>query len=267
MATVKRIVCLANSRKPNGRCVAGVELSGGRPVAWIRPVSRTTRLLQTYRRYYRTWGRNYRMSELTHPVFTVGHSTHTLEVFVALLSRHGVTALVDVRSTPYSRANPQFNRETLERRLKVHGIKYVFLGSELGARSNDLTCYENGRVQYARLARTELFRSGIDRVIRGANEYHVALMCAEKEPLECHRTLLVARALAELGIVVRHILADGRLEPHDATMERLLDVVGLPHQDLFRSKTEVIAEALVRQEERVAYIDEKLAVHPRKETQ
>ena len=83
-------------------------------------------------------------------------------------------------------------------------------------------------------------------------------MCAEKEPLECHRTLLVARALAEGGIAVEHILPDGRLESHEATMERLLDVVGLPHQDLFRSRDELVAEALVRQEERVAYVDEKL---------
>ena len=206
------------------------------------------------------------MSELTHPVFTVGHSTHTLEVFVALLSRHGVTALVDVRSTPYSRANPQFNRETLERHLKAQGIKYVFLGAELGARSNDLTCYEHGRVQYARLARTDLFRSGIERVIRGANDYRVALMCAEKEPLDCHRTILVARALTELGVTVQHILADGRLESHDATMERLLQVIGLRDHDLFRSRDDLIAEALVRQEQRVAYVDEALAAGAAGET-
>lgn len=99
-----------------------------------------------------------------------------------------------------------------------------------------------------------------------ANDYRLALMCAEKEPLECHRTLLVARALAEIGIVVQHILADGRLESHEAAMERLLDVVGLPHQDLFRSIDELIAEALVRQEQRVAYVDEKLAADAVRET-
>jgi uncharacterized protein (DUF488 family) len=206
------------------------------------------------------------MSALTNSVFTVGHSTHTLEVFMALLSRHGVTALADVRSTPYSRANPQFNRETLERDLKASGIKYVFLGAELGARSNDLTCYEHGRVQYARLARTDLFRSGIDRVTRGANEYRIALMCAEKEPLECHRTLLVARALVELGVTVQHILADGRLESHDTTMERLLKIVGLPDHELFRSRDELMAEALIRQEQKVAYVDEKLAADSGKDS-
>jgi len=206
------------------------------------------------------------MSVTINSVLTIGHSTHSLEDFVALLQQHDVTALADVRSAPYSRLNPQFNREALEQSLIAHGIKYVFLGRELGARSNDRTCYENGRVQYARLTRTDLFRSGIDRVIRGANDYRIALMCAEREPLECHRTLLVALALADLGIVVQHILADGRLESQEATMERLVDVVGLPHQDLFRSRDELIAEALVRQEKRVAYVDEKLAADPASKT-
>lgn len=206
------------------------------------------------------------MSARVHPVLTIGHSTHSLEAFVALLQQHDVTALADVRSAPYSRLNPQFNKEALEHSLIAHGIKYVFLGRELGARSNDQTCYENGRVQYARLARTDLFRSGIDRVIRGANDYRIALMCVEKEPLECHRTLLVTRVLAELGNVVQHILADGRLESQEATMERLVRVVGLPHQDLFRSRDQLIAEALVRQEERVAYVDEKLAAGPGSKT-
>jgi len=206
------------------------------------------------------------MSEQQYTVLTIGHSIHSLDVFVKLLRQHGVTALADVRSTPYSRANPQFNRETLERDLKAQGIKYVFLGSELGARSNDLTCYENGRVQYARLARTDLFRSGIDRVIRGANEYRIALMCAEKEPLDCHRTILVARALTELGVTVQHILADGRLESHDATMERLLKVVGVRDHDLFRSRDELMAEALGRQEQKVAYVNEKLVADAGKDS-
>lgn len=199
-------------------------------------------------------------------VLTVGHSTHSLDAFVALLKQHVVTALADVRSSPYSRFNPQFNREVLAQSLIACGIRYVFLGRELGARSSDRSCYDKGRVQYARLAHTELFRSGIDRVVRGASEYRIALMCAEKEPLECHRTLLVARALEELGVTVEHILADGRLESHDVAMERLLDVLGLPHEDLFRSRDELMAEALELQEARVAYVDEQLAAEAASET-
>lgn len=199
------------------------------------------------------------MSTQQHRVLTIGHSTHTLEAFVALLKQHGVTALADVRSAPFSRFNPQFNKDALEADLKAHGIKYVFLGRELGARSDDQSCYENGRVQYERLARTELFHSGLERVVRGAQEHTIALMCAEKEPLDCHRTLLVARALDDLGVPVEHILVDGRLESHGDAMLRLLDVVGLPREDLLQSRQELIDQALTRQEERVAYVDEKLA--------
>jgi uncharacterized protein (DUF488 family) len=191
-----------------------------------------------------------------HAVFTIGHSTHSLESFAELLRRHGVTTLADVRSAPYSRFNPQFNREALERNLRAHGISYLFLGRELGARPDDPSCYENGRVIYERLARTERFHNGIEIIINGATDRCIALMCAEKEPLECHRTLLVARVLDKAGIRVKHILADGSLQTHDETMQRLLHVVGLPQEDLFRSRDELIAEALARQEKRVAYVDE-----------
>lgn len=192
-------------------------------------------------------------------VFTIGHSTHAIDTFASLLNQHGVTALADVRSAPFSRFNPQFNKDALSRELKARGIRYVFLGRELGARAEDRALYENGRVRYARLAQTDVFKQGIARVIQGAAEHRVALLCAEKEPLECHRTLLVARALEERGLDVAHIHGDGRLETHRDAMERLLDLTGLPHEDLFRSRGDLIAEALARQEEKVAYIDEKLA--------
>jgi uncharacterized protein (DUF488 family) len=192
------------------------------------------------------------------PIFTIGHSTHSLAAFVALLQAHGVSMLGDVRSAPFSRFNPQFNKTDLETGLKRHGIGYMFLGRELGARSNDPSCYENGRVRYERLARTDAFRQGIERVMCALQEHRLALMCAEKEPLDCHRTLLVARALEAEGLSIAHILGDGRLETHGDAMERLLDVTGLPHEDLFCSHQELIAQALARQEERIAYVDEAL---------
>ena len=207
------------------------------------------------------------MNTMQNPIFTIGHSTHSKEAFLKLLQTHSVTAVADVRSAPCSRSNPQFNKRALEQSLKSHGIKYVFLGRELGARSDDPSCYENGRVQYARLALTVLFNAGLQRVIQGACEYRVALMCAEKEPLNCHRTLLVARLLAERGLEVDHILADGSLERHETTLERLIDVVGLPRHDLFRSRQQLIEEAIARQTERIAYVDEKLAAETRGEAQ
>jgi uncharacterized protein (DUF488 family) len=192
-------------------------------------------------------------------VFTIGHSNHTIEAFVGLLKQHGITALADVRSAPYSRFHSHFNKEALERALKAEGIRYVFLGRELGARSEDRSCYRNGRVSYPLLAQTGLFLQGLERVRAGAQNFRIALMCAEKEPLECHRTLLVGRSLAEGGMAVTHIHADGHLEAYADAMKRLLDLVGLPREDLFRSPEELLAEALERQEAKVAYADESMA--------
>lgn len=186
-------------------------------------------------------------------VFTIGHSTHTQEYLIGLLTRHGITALCDVRSKPYSRVNPQFNREELKQSLAACGITYVFLGKELGARSEDPACYENGKVQYDRLAHTDLFRQGLDRVQKGMQEYRIVLMCAEKEPLECHRTILVARRLDALGLDVQHIHANGKLESHNDAVSRLARTLNLPEDDMFRSREELLAEAYERQGERIAF--------------
>ena len=189
------------------------------------------------------------------PVFTIGHSTHPLEAFVALLRRYEAAKVTDVRSTPYSRFNPQFNRESLVRNLTAHGIEYAFLGVELGGRSDDPSCYENGRIRYDRLAATSSFRRGLDRVVQNAGGRPVALMCAEKEPLNCHRTLLVAQALTARGVPVGHILADGGLETHAAAMERLLALHGDTQQgELFASPGGLVEWAVARQAERIGYL-------------
>ena len=187
-------------------------------------------------------------------VFTIGHSTHPQERFIGLLLKHGMTAVCDVRSKPYSRMNPQFNRDDLEAALLARGIAYRFLGKELGARSDDPDCYVAGKVQYDRLAGTELFKQGLKRVIRGLKEdFRIALMCAEKEPLECHRTILVARHLAALGVLVTHIHADGRLESHHSALGRLTRMLNVPEEDMFHPQEELLADAYRRQEERIAY--------------
>jgi uncharacterized protein (DUF488 family) len=186
-------------------------------------------------------------------VYTIGHSTHEPERLVELLAMHGITAVGDVRSQPYSKMNQQFNREPLKAILAAAGIAYVFLGQELGARTSDPACYIGGKVQYDRLARTAPFRAGLDRVREGMQRYRLALMCAEKEPLECHRGILVARELEAIGISVRHILADGSLELHANAMERLRERLGLPESDLFRTPEQVIEDAYRLQGDRIAY--------------
>lgn len=186
-------------------------------------------------------------------VLTIGHSNHSLDDFFDLLRRYAATAVADVRSSPYSKLYPQFNREPLQNSLKTHGITYVFLGRELGGRPDDPSCYVEGRVQYRRLAQTQLFKQGLDRVQKGAQSYRTVLLCAEAEPLVCHRTLLVARELRALGIAVDHIRANGDLEPHEEAMHRLVEMLGMPERDLYRTNEEVIEDAIAAQEARVAY--------------
>jgi uncharacterized protein (DUF488 family) len=189
------------------------------------------------------------------PVYTVGHSTHSQDHLISLLKRHGITALCDVRSRPYSRMNPQFNMPELTRALKKQSIRYVFLGKELGARSDDLSCYERGRVRYDLLARTPLFQSGLDRISAGMESFKLALMCAEKDHLYCHRTILVARHLEKREIRVEHILANGGLETNEEALLRLAQLLNVREEEkhMFRSREQLFDELYEIQEKRIAF--------------
>jgi len=196
----------------------------------------------------------------TATVLTIGHSKHSAETLMELLHGQAVAVVIDVRSQPYSRFNPDFNRESLTESLRKHGIEYRFLGRELGARSGDPSCYEKGRVQYRRLAERNLFKEGLRRVIESAQSQRVALLCAEKEPLACHRTILIGRELEAAGVPVAHIHADGTLESHSDALVRLLRMLGMPEQDLFRTKDQLIADAYAAQEERIAFVSDDVRV-------
>ena len=187
-------------------------------------------------------------------IYPVGHSTHRIEWFIHLLKTHAITALADVRSTPYSRFNPQYNKESLKKSLLDNDIQYVFLGEELGARSNDPNVYENGRVSYQKLASTHLFQSGLDRLQEGLSTYTIALMCAEKEPLDCHRTILVASELERRGLAVTHILEDGSSELNTHAAGRLSKQLQLPEPDLFRNQADLVDEAYEAQARKIAYV-------------
>lgn len=186
-------------------------------------------------------------------IYTIGHSSHPVERFVALLAGVGVHAVVDVRSMPYSRRHPQFNLQDLGRTLRAHGIRYGAWDAALGARSDDAKCYVNGRVSYGRLAETALFRAALERVRSGSRSNTIALMCAEADPIECHRTILIGRELAERGENVAHILRDGRIEKHDDTIKRLIGRLGLKQQDIFGEPVALVRDAYAMQEERIAY--------------
>lgn len=187
------------------------------------------------------------------PIFTIGHSTHTIDVFLGLLKLHQIDAIADVRSAPYSRMTPHFNREALRPVLEKTGIQYVFVGDTLGGRSSDESDYEDNRVVYARLRQKPGFETGLDRVISGSNRFRIALMCSEREPMDCHRFLLIGNELSKRKVEVIHLLADSSTEPHFQTMLRLLRKFDLDRDDLFRTNEEILNEALIRQEQKVAF--------------
>ena len=192
------------------------------------------------------------------PVFTVGHSNHPRERFVReLLQPHEIAVLADVRSTPYSRFAPEFDREALRSFLTARDVRYVYFGDDLGGRPTDPACYEDGRVCYNRVARTASFRRGFDGLLAEAASHRVAVMCSESEPLNCHRTLLVAQALDESGVVVEHVRADGSLASHEAVIDDLLAKHNLSEAqtDLFpRTRAERVHEAVARQAREIGFV-------------
>jgi uncharacterized protein (DUF488 family) len=164
-------------------------------------------------------------------ILTIGHSNHPIERFLALLSEAGVELVADVRSFPSSRHAPQFNRPALARALAQAGIDYLYCGNELGGRAGERT----------EPASPADFERGLDRVTRESGVRRVALMCAERDPLDCHR-LALARILTERGVDVGHVLATGEIAGQAAVDERLLKRKGLADDDLF-SREERLTDA------------------------
>ena len=149
--------------------------------------------------------------------FTLGHSNHDFEVWLALLRQHEVEVVVDTRSSPYSKYVPQFDKELMQRSLEESGVRYLFLGAELGGRPANPAYYDaKGRVLYSRLRDDARFQAGIARLETGMERFRVALVCGEEDPAHCHRRLLIGRVLAERGHIMIHISGDGRLESDEA---------------------------------------------------
>jgi uncharacterized protein (DUF488 family) len=191
-------------------------------------------------------------------IYTIGHSSQSIESFIAQLRCHNVEAVVDVRSQPYSARFPHFSREPALGSLKAAGIHYVFLGRELGARRDEPECYVDGRAAYDRIAKLPAFTAGIERVLAGAQSYRLALMCAEHDPLICHRTILVCHELKRHAVSMAHIRRDGTLEDHGQAEQRLVEEeLGSPGQtDLFAAApgfAEILEQAYARRACTIAY--------------
>jgi uncharacterized protein (DUF488 family) len=152
------------------------------------------------------------------PIFTIGHGTHSITDFLDLLKKYHIDYLADVRSLPYSKFNPQYNREALHRSLNQQSIKYIYLGDALGGRPQDPSCYNiTGRIDYDLVRQKDYFRKGIDRLHAAyEKELNVALMCSERKPALCHRSKLIGRTLEENNLPVHHIDEHGELKDQQA---------------------------------------------------
>jgi uncharacterized protein (DUF488 family) len=144
-------------------------------------------------------------------------------------------------------------KETLSAELRADSIAYVFLGSELGGRPTEQQFYSDGVADYERMSKSSTFHRGLDRIIEGSKKYRIALMCSERDPLYCHRCLLVGRALMERGIHVKHVLENGRIVSHSEIEKKLLEQTGHTNDDLFAPLAERLAEAYRKQARKVAY--------------
>lgn len=193
-----------------------------------------------------------------HKLFTIGHSNRSLDEFVELLRSHDVTAIADVRSQPYSRHTAHFNRENLKAALGEIGIEYVFMGEELGARRSESCCYVDGQAKYALIEATPLFQSGLERIRKGVSKYRIALMCAEKDPVTCHRSILVAKALRP-DCDIQHIVSAENLESHEEAEQRLLRIWKMDGRDLFQEAEELLEDAYRKQSEEIAYVENDFA--------
>ena len=155
-------------------------------------------------------------------IYTIGHSTHPIDYFLELLKHYQVNCVVDVRSMPASRFNPQFNKKSLASSLKANGIDYLHFGEAFGARQTDpLLLDDEGRVDFEKIRNTEKFKDAIGRIWKGTRDgYSIALMCSEAEPISCHRFVMISPALKDFE--VRHILKDKSFVSQEDLEEQLL---------------------------------------------
>jgi uncharacterized protein (DUF488 family) len=193
-------------------------------------------------------------------IFTIGHSNLDISDFINLLLANKIELVVDVRSAPYSKLYPHFNRNPLEISLTKNSIKYIFLGDSVGGRSNNIKDYSKGRVMYKKIAEKKEYISSINTIIQNSSKYKIVLMCSEKEPLECHRTLLISRSIEAHMVKILHIHRDGQIESQSEGIQRLLKIWKLDSPNLFGEDAERIDEAFTKQESKYAYFDENKIV-------
>lgn len=190
--------------------------------------------------------------------YTIGYSGYTVKQFLEMLKHFQINYVLDVRSVPYSKFAPQFNRELIQKSLASGKIHYAFMGKYLGARPEDRSLYSDGYLDFEKMKESDLFKTGLQSVIRGIEKgNHIALMCAEKDPLNCHRAVLVGKALADSEVNVLHILQDGTIKTQSDLDNEMLDLY-FPERrqpNLFETKSqeEYLKEAYRKRNAEIGY--------------
>jgi len=193
-------------------------------------------------------------------LYSIGYSKHSLHSFVNTIVKYGINAIADVRSAPFSRFKSEFNKDFLSDYLNPKGIKYVFLGKECGARFSDKSCYINGKAEYKLIAQHEIFQKGLERIREGLKKFNVALMCAENDPIYCHRMILICRNLKQSDIPIYHILNIDDIEAMDKAEGRLLKLFNLNQLELFNSKNDQLERAYNKQGDKIAFTEDHTRV-------
>lgn len=195
-------------------------------------------------------------------LFTIGHSQYHTNYFISLLNKYGIDYVLDVRSTPYSNYAQQYNKENICNELSATNIIYSFMGKYFGARPQNIELYtKEGFLDFESVRETQEFNKGIQNVILGLSQgYKIALMCTEKDPMDCHRAILVARAFEPYGIYAKHILPDGRILTQQQLNEQLLQKYFPDRKQLSlftytkqKSEEEYLAEAYQKRTAEIGY--------------
>jgi len=175
-------------------------------------------------------------------VYSIGHGNKAIEQFVSELKKFDIQFLIDVRSKPYSKHHPQFNLPVLQHSPNFvnNGIKYAYMGDELGGLPTNSACYTNGRVDYGKLSRDAAFQHGLKRII-DANEKHfrICIMCSESDPKQCHRTKLIGEELRKVGIIMQHITRNHYGDTVTKPQTDIMNELNNGDKDLFGDKSEL----------------------------
>ncbi len=186
-------------------------------------------------------------------IYTIGYSKFDIQDFINTLKKNSINAIADVRSSPFSQFKPEFNKDNLANELKKSNINYVFLGDYCGARVDDVSCYKNGKADYNLISRSKKFQEGLKRIRNGVQKYRIALMCAESDPITCHRDILICRNLKSPTLMIKHIINSDKIELNEDSEKRLLDLFKLNQNELFNDRRDLIEEAYNKQSLIIAY--------------